>query len=100
MNLFDAVGRVERLHMLSRHLSARLGVVVERILATSMKPVEIDVLVQRTRSSQNVVGRIYGECLHRGTNILFTVAVWVACIERSVVMEESLAINACDKACQ
>jgi hypothetical protein len=61
-----------------------------------METIKIYFVVIRTGATESHVGRVLGECLHRGSALAFAVAVRVARIEGSIMMEHPSSVDTSD----
>ncbi|KAL7355762.1 hypothetical protein ACKS0A_05634 [Histoplasma ohiense] len=96
MNRFQFCCWVERCALAYLAASQTTSACIIRIpLSPSpMEEIEIDIAIIRASPAQSHVSRILRESLHWGRTRSFTIAVGVACIERSIMVEEACPIYA------
>jgi hypothetical protein len=86
MDGFNACFRVEA-DGIPAPWSTRRSVIIEAFLHSTVKLIKVNVLVDGPGTSQRHVGRVLRESLHGSGARSFAVAVRIAGIERSIVME-------------
>jgi hypothetical protein len=69
------------------------GECVKGLFATAMESIEINLGVKRAGTAESHVGRIGGESFHRRATVFLHVAVRVACVKGSIVVEDCFAVS-------
>src|SRR5882757_3034084 len=70
-----------------------LGIVLESfIVVVAQKRRMIGSLVERASTTQDIVQRIFGKCLHGCTSASLPISVRIACIKWSIMMEYCLPL--------